>query len=373
MGSYFSNTYNAGLKSNAKPGIDNVSVYKKDWDEIMFFEVTTKKQLTYLPLKLNAYRIGTNVVNNSSSIVNTSIEQAKPSTATPDQYYINYYDGLVTEVGQLASNRQGFNFFAFKDVRKLKIKFDMGMSQEVVNLAGDLRNGARADITGGANPDSMTQVPFTNSITYEHRLNGLTRSRFAFYQRFQGPYNRLHSIFRRSFENLAITDVVVDYKKSFNTVDLELKYKFSLFGRELIVSNFINYTSVQDHWSPIPVMSSSAFLRYFYEEFMTFYAIHPKVTLVGFLGTERGMGNQRTELADANGNLITDAKGSPIADPNGKPINQIGYGYGLGLDYNFHQRASLHLRNRWFRFEDKNFIRDNFRGNEMTMEFKVFF
>src|ERR1700752_3507307 len=105
---------------------------------------------------------------------------------------------------------------------------------------------------------------------------------------------------------------------------------------------------------------------------MAFYAIHPKLNLVEFVGYERVKGNNRTELADANGNLVKDAQGRPIASPTGKPKDQTGHGYGLGWDYNFHSRASLHLRSRWFSHEDKNFTRDIYQGNEMTMEFKVF-
>ncbi|HWZ22435.1 MAG TPA: hypothetical protein VNW06_07250, partial [Cytophagaceae bacterium] len=155
--------------------------------------------------------------------------------------------------------------------------------------------------------------------------------------------------------------------------DLELKYKFQLFGKELIVTNFNIYNSVQDVLSPIPVFSSKAFIRTFYEEFMMFYALHPKVTLVEFFGMERDLGNKRTELADASGKLITNANGAPIASPNGKAVNQTGYGFGTGFDYNFHTRASLNLRYRHYSYSDKNFTLDKFSGNEITTEFKVFF
>lgn len=368
IGSYLSNTYNDGLRDNIKAGVDNVSRYKREWDETAIFEITTKKELTRLPLKFSFYRIGARVINNTSAVSNTSIEQAKPTTSTPDEYYTNYFDGMVTEIGQLANNRQGLNFFTTKNFNKLTTKLAVGIAQEIENLAGDIRNGARAGST-----DSLTRVPYTNSISFEHRLNGLTRSRFGFYKRFTGPYSRLHSIFRRTYENIAITDTEIDYKKSFSTIDLELKYKIRLFNRELILSSFTNFSSVQDKWSPIPVFTDKAFVRIFYEELMAFYAVHPKVTLVGFVGTERVLGNKRTELANENGDLITDGNGRPVADPNGKTINQTGYGVGVGTDYNFHSRASLHLRHRWFTHEDKNFTRDKFRGNEMTVEFKVFF
>lgn len=368
VGSYLSSTYNEGLRDDAKSGVGNVSKYKRKWDETLFLEVTTKKNFLPVILKVSAYRIGANVVNINSSVANTSVEQAKPAVNTPNNYYTNYFDGMVTDIGQLANNRQGINLSVSKRFfNRLSTKLGLSMAQEIKNLYGDLRNGARI----GA--DSVADNPYTNSISFEHRLNGLSRSRFAFAQRFTGPYGRIQSIYRRTYENIAITDTVVDYKKSFSVIDLDLKYKTRFLGKEIIFSSFSIFSSVQDNWSPIPVVGEKAFIRIFYEEFMTFYAIHPKLTLVGFLGMERVLGNSRTELADEDGNLIVDAQNRPIADPNGKAVNQTGYGYGLGFDYNFHARASLNMRNRWYTHEDKNFTLDKFRGYEATLEFKVFF
>gem|GEM_PF-856170 len=374
IGSYLSSTYNAGLRADAKAGINNVSRYKRNFGETMFFEITTKKGLTGIPLKFAAYRIDKDVVNLTSSTYNTSVEQAKPNSSVPDAYNIYYYDGMVTDVGQMTNNRQGLSLVGFKDFfNKLKTKFSWGMTQEIVNLAGDTRNGARAAAVNVNDTSATTKSPYSNSITFEHRLNGLTRSRFAFYERFTGPYDRLMSVFRRTYENIVITDLLVDYKKSFSTVDLELKYKLKLFGKEMILNNYANISSVQDHLAALPVVTDQAFLRIFYEEFMAFYAIHSKITLVGFLGGERVMGNKRTEEADANGKLIVDANGRPISSPNGKPINQYGYGFGTGIDYNFNSVASLHLRQRWFSHKDTNFTLDKFKGNEMTIELKIFF
>lgn len=372
-GSYLSTLYNGGLKDGAKPGEANADRYKREWDETAFVEVTTDKELTFIPLKVNAYRIGANVVNNTSSVFNTSVEQAKASPEMSDEYNTNYYDGMVTEVGQLTNNRQGANITTFFNIKKLKAKAGLGFAQEIDNLAGDLRNGARANTVAGTNPDSNTVVPFTNSITFHQRLNGVSRSRFENYKRFTGPNSRITTSFRRTFENIAITDTLIDYNKSFSNFELQLKHKFKVFRRDLIITNFVNYSSVQENWSPIPVFTDKAFLRYFYEEVMAFYSIHQKVTLVGFVGMERVKGNNRTELADENGLLITDAKGRPVADEKGKSINQYGLGYGAGIDYNFDARSSLHLRSRWFTHQDKSFTNDQFKGNEITFEFKKFF
>lgn len=372
-GSYLSNSYNEGLKSGVKPGGENISKYKRSWDETAFVEITTEKELTLIPLKVNAYRIGANVVNNSSSVFNTSVEEITASPETPEEYKVSYYDGMVTEVGQLTNNRQGANVLAFFNIKSLKAKFGLGFAQEINNLAGDLRNGARAERVAGSNADSNTVVPFTNSITFHQRLNGVSRSRFDNYRRFGGPYNRLMTNFRRSFENIAITDTEIDYKKSFSNMELLLKYKCKLFRKDLILTNFVDFSSVQENMTPVPVFSDAAFLRYFYEELMAFYSMSPKVTLVSFVGLEKVKANMRTELADENGLLITDDNGRPIADVNGKPIDQNGFGFGVGVDYNFAARSSLHLRSRWFTHKDNSFTQDEFKGNEITFEFKKFF
>ena len=367
-GSYLSSTYNEGLKEGAKPGVGNVSKYKRKWDETLFLEITTKKNFLPIIFKASVYRIGANVVNTNSAVLNTSVESAQPAINTPNKYYTNYFDGVVTDVGQMANNRQGLNITASKSFfNRLSTKLGLSMTQEIVNQYGDLRNGARIG------SDSVADNPYTNSISFEHRLNGLSRSRFAFAQRFTGPYGRIQSLYRRTYENIAITDTIVDYKKSFSVIDLDLKYKTRFLGKEIIFTSFSIFSSVQEQWSPIPVMSEKAFIRIFYEEFMTFYAVHPKLTLVGFLGMERVIGNSRTELADDKGQLIIDSQNRPVASPNGKAVNQTGFGYGLGFDYNFHSRASLNMRNRWYSHQDKNFTLDTFRGYEATMEFKVFF
>jgi hypothetical protein len=372
-GSYMNSNYNGGLSADAKPGLANASYYKSNWSEMLFAEVETKKELTYFPLKFTAYRIGRYIVNNTSSIANTSVESAAGNSSVPAQFYTNYFDGMVTDLAQLANNRQGMTLFANKDFGKLKSRLGLGMMQEIVNLAGDLRNGARGRYLNGTDTSASALEPYTNSITFEQRLNSVTRSRFAFYERFQGPYGQTMNIFRHSYDNIAITDSVVNYKKSFSTAQLDLKYKLRLFGKELILTNFVIYSSVQDNWSPIPVFTDKAFLRYFYEEFMAFYALHPKLTLSAFWGMSRALGNSRTEEVDANGNLIKNGEGRLVASPNGHPIDQTGYGYGIGFDYNFSSIASLNVRQRWFSQSDPYFKNNNFKGNEMTIELKVFF
>jgi hypothetical protein len=117
--------------------------------------------------------------------------------------------------------------------------------------------------------------------------------------------------------------------------------------------------------------------------------------LVGMLGFERNQGSMETELAYAadakikfknpitkapdfrdvkQGELITDfATGKAKYDPNGKPMDQVGYGVGVGVDYNITDKCGLYIRERWFSHEDRSFIMDKFTGYETSIEFKIFF
>lgn len=317
-----------------------------NWAPTVSAEIETSRELTGIPLKLQGYYISKSVVNVNSQVINAANPHAlndPKNIGSPSD--ITTQPSVLTDVGQMANNRMG-GYIRHEDTYgKLKLMAAMQMTREIENLF--------------------------DTVAFWHKANAFTRSRFAYFQRYLGPYQRITSIFRRTYENIGITDTT-SYKKGFSTIDLGLKYKFMVLGRELIVSNFMEYNSIQKGWS-LPVFSKKAFIRQFYEEFMLFYGLHPKVTVIGFVSFERNIGNKYTELADANGNKILDAKGRVTQDPNGKPIDQIDHGYGIGLDYDFSGRAGLYIRNRWFDHRDRNFTNDKFRGMESTVELKIFF
>src|SRR4051812_45668084 len=145
----------------------------------------------------------------------------------------------------MTNNRQAVNHSGGLDVGNLKFMLALSSQQEVENRF--------------------------NLITFQHRLNGINRSQFIFYRNQVGPYGRQMNQWRRSWEKITITDTLTNYKKGFNLIDFSTKYKTRLFDRELIISNYINYNSVQDKFAPLALFSNKAFLRSFYEEFMVFY------------------------------------------------------------------------------------------------------
>lgn len=376
-GSYLSRRYfHEDSLSNPQEG--QVNNWKRPWSEMYYLEADVNKSLINFPFKISAFRIGKHAVNNSSSILNSSVEEG---TAGRDYAIFRdidnelYFEGMVTEIGQLTNNRQGLNFKTKKQIKNLVIELGLGMQQELENIGADTIQRGYHNDRGGVNSGSGNGVTggVNNSVTFYHIVNQYQRGRFHYSRRYQGPYGRLQSDFRRAWENIAITDTVIDYKKSFNTLDLTLKYKMKLAKRDLIMSGFFRANSVQDAFSIVPLFSDKAFVRQHFYEFMAFYKLNAKWSLVGFVSTEIAKGNQRTELADADGNLITDVNGKPVYDADGKGIDQVGRGYGIGFDYDFADRASLDVRYRWYTHKDKNFTQDRFSGQDMTIELKIFF
>ncbi len=191
-----------------------------------------------------------------------------------------------------------------------------------------------------------------------------------------GPYSRLIADYRRSWENIAITDENPDYNKKFMMVDLSLKYKLQVAKKDLIITAFGRANAVSDKANPLALFTDKAFVRQYFEEVMMFYHLHPKFTVLGIANFEQAFGNDRTELADENGELILGGgkdKNLPMASANGKAIKQFGTGYGLGFDWDFTSRASIDFRYRVYTHEDKSFTKDKFAGQEMSVEFKLFF
>jgi hypothetical protein len=282
------------------------------------------------------YSISKTVVNVNSEVINSANSHALASAAGINGVNdITTFAGIITDIGQMTNNRQALNLKFENNDRKFKYLIATGIGQEIENLG-------KSD-------------PAFNLITVQHRANAYTRSRFGYYNNSLGPYGRVTNIFRRSFERIPITDSVVDYKKSFNNLDLNLKYKATFLKKDIIFINYINANTVQI--GLMPKFSRSAFVRTFYEEFTTFYSIHPKLSIVAFFSIERNIGNSRTQLSPENQ----------------KPVDMTDEGYGLGIDYDINSKTGFYVRHRWFNHSDKNFSLDKFNGFETSAEFKIFF
>ena len=200
-------------------------------------------------MEIHLYRIASNVVNNNSEFVNTSVVEV-PSAAASSQQVIGS-NGVLQQtgsamlgVGQMANNRQGINLNSDFKIKlgsnHIKGVVGMGISQEIDNL--------------------------NNQITYGHAINGLTMSRLWrwSFPANVGPYNRLSVLYRGIFETVNLTDldasgnVVND--KHFNNIETQLKYEFELFNRPFYMFYLGMYNSVQPNFSPITVFTEDAYL-----------------------------------------------------------------------------------------------------------------
>ena len=313
-----------------------------------------------IPLAIQAYSIGMGVVNNNSRILNTVNNHALNNPKNVGGAFdLTTYTASVTDINQLANNRNSLSLKHEDTYGRLKVIAAMSMQEEIQNM--------------------------NDSISWWHQANAFTRSRFVYYQRYTGPYGRILSQYRRTYETIGITDggaANQSYKKGYNALNLQLKYKLTIFKRELIISNYNSFNSVQRGWAIIPKFGEAAYLRSFYEELMLFYALHPKLTIVGNFCVERDLGNNKTELVDNNGNKIlntnqsllgTAAYGQVISQAGGHPINQTDYGYGIGFDYDINSRAGFYVRQRFFTHSDKYWKLDKFSGSETSVELKIFF
>ena len=350
---------------------DTAASFINPWAPCANLQIDIDKNI--FPLSAQFFYINKSVVNVNSQVLNTSNSHAMGTPSNVNSPYdVTTLRGAVTDVGQMANNRMGTSLKYENTFKKLKLMMGTGVSQEIENLYKTYTSSSYNMPNNFASFLGYAQS--FNSITFQHRANQFTRSRFGYYMNNVGPYNKVINMYRRSFETVAITDTNVNYRKGYNSIDFNWKYKFLIGKRDLIISNYYNYSSVQDHLSPFPVFSNKAFLRYFYTELNTFFSLHSKLTLIAFVSFERVMGNMRTALADADGKLITDpTSGIAVYNANGKPIDQFGHGYGFGVDYDFAPRAGIYLRSRWFDHRDKNFISDQFSGIESSLELKIFF
>ncbi|MCS6823967.1 MAG: hypothetical protein NZ529_06695 [Cytophagaceae bacterium] len=307
---------------------------KKDWNPAVVMKMNfNRKNFLKLPFSVQYFYMGRNLYNLVSEVMNSAVYDTDVlGLQSKGAYDITFLPGLVTDLGILTNNRHGVNTDVEFQIRRLKASFGLGWNQELSNEF--------------------------NVITFEHRNFAAIRSRFAFYVNSFGPYNDLVQFFMRNFERIKIEENPdsISYRKSYNTVNFNLKYKTSVFGRTLYAFNFINCNTVSDVVSPFPIFSDASFFRYIYEEATITYNFASKFHIIFQYGYEIARGNKRTTLGE-----------------NGNPMNQTGVSKGIGLDYNLNEIASIYIRHTWFDHKDKSFVLDNLKGTETSLEFKIFF
>lgn len=304
--------------------------YKSKLNEAILIKALLSKKVIGIPLGLNIYSMGKDITSSTAILNSGGYNTAYEIMNNNILWDLALYRGVITQADQISNNRRGVILQTDFDLKRLKISITNQVAREVENRY--------------------------NVVTFQQRLNDYSRSTFRYWDAESGPYGRLLYQYITLYERINITDSVIDYLKTFNMLDINLRYKASLFKKPFIITNFINYSSAGDKISPIPSLSQNAFVRTFYNELMGYYHLNSKLYLIGHVGFQKIVGNNRTELA-----------------ANGKPIDQTGWGLGTGLDYNFAAKAGLYLRYLYMTHRDSNFELDKFRGHEISLELKVFF
>ena len=308
--------------------------YKSDgYGEALVLRATVPDNKFGWPINAQVFNISNDVVSNVSSSLNSNVQAPNGGFGRDENYATALFINALTETGQLTNNRRGISASSGKKIGDFKIEFGFGLSQEIENLY--------------------------DTITYQHRANAFSRSRFNPWFQAAGPYKRVKNIFRRSYEFISITDaengISRDYKKGYSSFDLSVNYKTRILKKPVIFKVYQNVGTIQDGF--LPSFTDKAFLRQWYGQAISFVKLSKRVSALAFYEQEWNIGNKRTTLSTHNN----------------EALRQFGEGFGYGLDYDFSSYAGVYFRHRFMYNQDVNFIKDSFEGQELTLELKVFF
>lgn len=310
--------------------------------EMFTLKIRTDKVLTKIPLQLHVFRIGTNAMNNNSEVINTSVTDLESASAGGAPIIgangvLQQNGSAMIGISQMANNRQGMSLNGDFKLGTLKGSLAVGVAKEIENI--------------------------NKEVTFGYSINGLTMARFWRwgFPANVGPYGRKSVLFRSVFQSVILTDTgdngEVINDKHFSNIELQLKHRVKLFGKNLHAFYLGAYNSVQSKFSPITVFNESAYIRQYSHQLELYYSLTPEFILTFYSGWERIIGNYDTRVD-------LDSK---------RPLNQSNIGLGMGFDFMIAKNTGLYFRHRWFTFEDRSFAQDNFRGHESTIELKIFF
>jgi hypothetical protein len=312
-----------------------------DWGEALMLRFKIPKKYTQIPIDLQVYRISKNFFNENGEIAtNSNLDILNDRGLTVNA---NGAGGQMALVNQLVHNRQGVNLNTELEIDDLKIAGGIGWSAEI--------------------------DPAANAVSFVHRINGLALSRI--YNPFPagatgptvfGPYNRKFSFFRGVSEVVETTDFDSETgravnRKFFGAVDLQAKYRTTLFDKELFFFYIGSFNSSSTALQAVPLYNEDTYVFVQYHELDFYYEVLPKFIVTGYYGIENARGgnatiwNEETQL----------------------PLDQLGTAVGIGFDWQITQNSGLYVRHRWMEFEDRSFRDDRFKGTELTVELKTFF
>ncbi|MFL5728843.1 MAG: hypothetical protein ACJ75J_05075 [Cytophagaceae bacterium] len=334
------------IKINGETGFGGYQspTYSRKWSGAFIANISIPKKYTLLPFNLRYFDIGYNFTSNVAQFNNVTIREVTTgynpigSGGVVNGAVVTPFGANINNVGDLANNRRGAVINTEVKLGKVKMIIGNQVAQDI-NRFTDRKN-----------------------LTFGHRINALTWSRlpgFPFYGTF-GPANRVGTFYRGVYENVKISDTLSDgspmTKIAYNALDVQFKYKDRIFGKDFYVYSLNTFVSGQNKLSPIPLFTNAAYIRGRYHELECYYQLHRDFILSLYLGYEVVKGNSHTDL-----------------NASGQARDQKNEALGIGFDWALSQQTALFFRQRWFSFEDKNFVGEKFNGNEATIELKIFF
>ncbi|MEO0777428.1 MAG: hypothetical protein AAF146_12740, partial [Bacteroidota bacterium] len=269
--------------------------YDRKWGEALMLRLFIPESYTFIPIDVQLFRISKNFFNQNGEIATNSNPEILEGLGLPAG--ANGAGGQLTLVNQLVHNRQGVNINTGIDVGPAKFNIGWSWAQEL-------------DAT-------------STMLSYVHRINGLALSRV--YNPFPanatsptvfGPYNRQVSFFRGVSEFVQTTDLdpataTAVNRKYFNTVDLQAKAKYTLFGKPIYFFYLGSFGSAKQRSALLPTFNEDSYLFVQYHEFDLYFEVLPKFILTGYLGLENARGGQFTDW-DVESQLPRDQLGRGI-------------------------------------------------------------
>jgi hypothetical protein len=323
--------------------------YKRSWSEGIIVNLVTPKKYTLLPFSLRYFQIGKSFTSNVAQFSNTSIQEVTSGyLAASNNVVLAPFGGNMSGVGDLANNRRGAAINT--EVKVWRLKFGIGAQME----------------------SELEKLNNQNIVTFGHRINALTWSRIPGifpYNGGLGPNGRVKTLYRGVYETVNISentpgDSTPLYRRHYSSLDFQIKFNMKLFNKDLYFYNLNTLMTVQNKFSPIPVMNDNAYIRAQYHEGEVYYQVLRELVLSLYGGLEYVKGNRFTDTTTA----LTGVNGI-----SGLTRDQLGQAFGIGADVMLSNQTTLYFRHRWFKFADRNFAGENFLGQEATIELKIFF
>ena len=322
--------------------------------EALILDVKTEK-FSNLSLDFQVYRISPQFVNVTGNFLNTTVLEVFPNIEGVATTVRPPNKSPIVGLGFPVNNRQGFSINSDFDFGKLKINAGIGFFSEI---------------------DTSY-----STISYRHNVNGQTLSRINLFAQNWGPYDFLNSTYREVFEEVSISDTnsngLANFIKHYNTIEFQAKYSNFLWSHKFYLFYLTRFNSCHNKLYYTPQFNSRALISQLSHEIDFSLELNKNAVFVLSYGIERVVGNEFTDIGDANNpnstNLFLDLLGVNTSQNMNFARNQRNTLFGFGIDYKISENTMLFVRHNMYKYFDPNFIYNYLKGSETMLELKVTF